>query len=160
MHATSPAGDGRHLRSIPPARLALINRIARIRLPRGPHAAARVSAEFLRTYYRGVGEEDLAARTPQALAHAAHCHLELGRRRTPGQSLVRVFNPDPERDGVSSWRAKDLCRSVEARFGVAYSENGMLRLLHDLDLSWQKARPIPPEADLKAQARFKKNSPA
>jgi hypothetical protein len=49
-----------------------------------------------------------------------------------------------------AWRAKDLCRIVEERFGVAYSENGMLRLLHDLDLSWQKARPIHPEADLKA----------
>ena len=65
--------------------------------------------------------------------------------------------PDPERDGVSSWRAKDLCRIVEARFGVRYAENGMLRLLHDLGLSWQKARPVHPEADLRAQARFKKN---
>ncbi len=66
--------------------------------------------------------------------------------------------PNPERDGVSSWRAKDLCRIVEDRFGVSYTENGMLRLLHDLGLSWQKARPVHPEADLKAQARFKKNS--
>ena len=66
--------------------------------------------------------------------------------------------PDPERDGVSSWRAKDLCRIVEARFGVHYAENGMLRLLHDLGLSWQKARPLHPAADLKAQARFTKNS--
>lgn len=66
--------------------------------------------------------------------------------------------PDPERDRVSTWRAKDLCRLVEGRFGVSYTENGMLRLLHDLGLSWQKARPIHPEADLKAQARFKKNS--
>jgi putative transposase len=68
--------------------------------------------------------------------------------------------PDPERDGVSTWRAKDLCVIVEARFGVVYSENGMLRRLHDLDLSWQKTRPIHPQADRKAQARFKKNSPA
>jgi transposase len=60
--------------------------------------------------------------------------------------------PDPERDGVSSWRAKDLCRIVEDLFGVSYTENGMLRLLHDLGLSWQKA--IHPAADLKAQARF------
>jgi transposase len=67
--------------------------------------------------------------------------------------------PAPERDGVSTWRAKDLCRIVEQRFGVTYSENGMLRLLHDLDLSWQKARPVHPEANLNAQARFKKNSP-
>jgi transposase len=66
--------------------------------------------------------------------------------------------PDPERDGVSTWRAKDLCRIVEQRFGVTYSENGMLRLLHDLGLSWQKARPVHPQADLNAQARFKKNS--
>ena len=66
--------------------------------------------------------------------------------------------PDPERDGISAWRAKDLCRIVAERFGVAYTENGMLRLLHELDLSWQKARPIHPEADLQAQARFKKNS--
>jgi transposase len=29
--------------------------------------------------------------------------------------------PDPERDGVSTWRAKDLCRIVEQRFGVAYT---------------------------------------
>jgi transposase len=66
--------------------------------------------------------------------------------------------PEPERDGVSSWRAKDLCRIVDERFGVSYTENGMLRLLHDLGLSWQKARPIHPQADLTAQTRFKKNS--
>ncbi len=99
MHApSSPAGDGRHLRSIPPARLALIDRIVRVHLPR----RARVSQEFLRAYYRGVGEEDLAARTPASLAHAARCHLELGRRRAPGQSLVRIFNPDPSKDGFET----------------------------------------------------------
>ena len=52
--------------------------------------------------------------------------------------------PEPERD--------------DERFGVSYTENGMLRLLHDLGLSWQKARPIHPQADLTAQTRFKKNS--
>jgi glutamate dehydrogenase len=99
MHApSSPAGEGRHLRSIPPARLVLIDRIVRARLPRG----ARVAQPFLRAYYRGVGEEDLAARTPASLAHAARCHLELGRRRAPGQSLVRIFNPDPGKDGFET----------------------------------------------------------
>ena len=67
--------------------------------------------------------------------------------------------PDPERDGVSTWRAKDLCRIVQGRFGVVYSENGMLRLLHDLDLSWQKARPIHSGANRKAQEAFKKKFP-
>jgi len=55
---------------------------------------------------------------------------------------------------VSTWRAKDLCRIVAERFGVRYSENGMLRLLHDLDLSWQKARPLHLEAEREAQEAF------
>jgi transposase len=55
-----------------------------------------------------------------------------------------------------AWRARDLRELVERRFGVRYSESGMLRLLHGLDLSRQKARPVHPEADRKAQERFKK----
>jgi transposase len=82
--------------------------------------------------------------------------LDEGQLATLKAMVLR--GPDPERDGVSTWRAKDLCAIVEDRFGVAYSENGMLRLLHDLGLSWQKARPVHPEADRKAQLRFKKNS--
>ncbi len=49
-----------------------------------------------------MGEEDLAERTPATLAGEARSHLELGWRRTPGQSLVRIFNPDRERDGFES----------------------------------------------------------
>ena len=40
--------------------------------------------------------------------------------------------------------------------GVTYSETGLLRLVKSLDLSWQKARPVHPEADRQAQERFKK----
>jgi transposase len=36
----------------------------------------------------------------------------------------------------------------------------MLKLLKGLDLSWQKTRPIHPEADRRAQERFKKPRPA
>ena len=105
MHApSSSAGENRLLRSIPPARLALIDGIARIRLPHGK--ADRVQPElrqsFLRSYFRGVGEEDLASRAPAALASAASCHLGLGARRAPGESLVRIFNPDPQHDGFES----------------------------------------------------------
>ena len=60
-----------------------------------------------------------------------------------------------ERDGCVAWRARDLCALVERRFWVRYRESGMLNLLKGLDLSWQKARPIHPEADPKAQERFK-----
>ena len=68
--------------------------------------------------------------------------------------------PDVEKDGVSSWTAKDLCRLVEARFGVRYQESGMLKLLHSLGLTKQKTRPSHPKADPSAQAAFKKTSRA
>jgi len=57
---------------------------------------------------------------------------------------------------VSSWTAKDLCRIVEERYKVGYSENGMLKLLKSLDLSRAKTRPAHPKPDRKAQADFKK----
>jgi len=50
----------------------------------------------------------------------------------------------------------DICRLCEERFGVVYSENGMLQVLHGLGLSWQKTRPRHPQADPKAQKAFKK----
>jgi transposase len=68
--------------------------------------------------------------------------------------------PKLERDGCVVWRARDLCEVVERRFGVRYARNGMLRLLKGLDLSWQKTKPVHPEADPKAQERFKKPYPA
>ncbi|MEZ5823295.1 MAG: winged helix-turn-helix domain-containing protein [Geminicoccaceae bacterium] len=48
---------------------------------------------------------------------------------------------------MSSWTARGLCRVVEKRYGVSNSENGMPGLLKSLDLSWQKTRPVHPEAD-------------
>jgi putative transposase len=81
-------------------------------------------------------------------------------RLTEGQQAafkaVVLRGPDPERDGVSAWRIVDLCRIAEERFGVAYREGGMLRLVKSLDLSWQKTRPTHPKADRTAQERFKK----
>jgi transposase len=85
-------------------------------------------------------------------------------RLDPGQQAALkalvLTGPTLERDGCVAWRLRDLCRLVEHRFGVIYSETGMLRLLHGLELSWQKPRPIHPEADPKAQARFQKACPA
>ena len=83
-------------------------------------------------------------------------------RMTEGQQAtlkaIVLRGPDPERDGVSSWRIVDLCRISEERFGVVYRESGMLRLIKALDLSWQKIRPRPPKADKAAQERFKKGA--
>ena len=110
----------------------------------------------------------LAGMTGQTLGDWVHRYNEEGveglRDLDEGQQAALkamiLKGPKLERDGCVAWRARDLCVVVERRFGVRYAENGMLRLLKSLDLSWQKARPVHPEADPVAQARFKKPCPA
>jgi transposase len=82
------------------------------------------------------------------------CALDEGQQAAL-KALV-LQGPKLERDGCVAWRLRDLCDLVERRFGVRYSTSGMFELLQSLDLSWQKARPVHPEADPKAQERFKK----
>jgi transposase len=64
--------------------------------------------------------------------------------------------PDPEHDGVSTWRLVDICDHAEEAYGVRYSAWGMSRLLKRLGLSHQKARPQHPQSSPAAQAAFKK----
>ena len=85
------------------------------------------------------------------------CALDEGQQAALKAIILK--GPRLERDGCVAWRARDLCDVVERRFGVRYAENGMLRLLKSLDLSWQKARPVHPKADPGAQERFKKTCP-
>jgi transposase len=82
------------------------------------------------------------------------CALDEGRQAALKALILK--GPKLERDGCVAWRARDLRELVGRRFGVRYSESGVRRLLHALDLSWQEARPIHPEADPRAQERFKK----
>ncbi len=96
MHAAA-AEDSRQLHSIPAARVALIERIARSANASG--ARQGLTQRFLRAYYHGVGEEDLAARSARALAQAALAHLAFGTQRRSGRPLVRVFNPQAGSDG-------------------------------------------------------------
>jgi len=80
MHAqTSPQDESRLLRSIPPARLALIEKIAgeaRVRGDGRDRNALR--RRFVHKFFRGVGEEDLADRAPGLLAAMALAQFELG----------------------------------------------------------------------------------
>jgi transposase len=70
---------------------------------------------------------------------------------------ARVFaGPDPARDGVAAWTRTDLAAWLEARFGKPFHPSSLSRVLGRLDLSWQKTRPVHPEADPKAQERFRK----
>ena len=59
-----------------------------------------------------------------------------------------------------AWTRADLCAWLEARFGKAFHPSSLSRVLRRLDLSWQKARPVHPEADPKAQERFRKKGRA
>jgi len=87
---------------IPAARQAIIDRIA-ARARRAGRQGLPVSPERLvRCFYHGVSELDLVQRTPEDLAGAALAQFRLGRVRRAGRSLVRVFNPEPRRDGFSS----------------------------------------------------------
>ena len=78
----------------------MIERIARAAA--GSGGRNELPQRFLRAYFRGVADEDLAERTPRQLAKAALAHLAFGARRAPGRSLVRVFNPDAHQDGFES----------------------------------------------------------
>ena len=69
---------------------------------------------------------------------------------------VVLAGPDPAADKITRWRLVDLCRWVDERWGVSYSETGMLRLLWSLDLSHRKTRPRHPQSSEKAQQAFKK----
>ena len=85
------------------------------------------------------------------------CALDEGRQAALKALILK--GPKLERDGCVAWRARDLCVLVEARFGVRYGESGMPKLLNGLDLSWQKTRPVHPEADPRARERFEKTCP-
>jgi glutamate dehydrogenase len=64
-----------------------------------PPAAYR---EFVRQYYHWVPAQDLAGRTERDLAGAVVAHYRTAMQRAPGETKVRVYTPDRERDGWSS----------------------------------------------------------
>jgi glutamate dehydrogenase len=90
------------LGKIPAARQEIIDRIA-ARARRAAGGRMPVAADrFARHFYNGVSELDLVQRTDADLAGAALGQLAMGRVRRPGRPIVRVFNPDPDRDGFAS----------------------------------------------------------
>jgi glutamate dehydrogenase len=57
---------------------------------------------FVRQYYRWVSPDDLAERSELDIYGAALAHFNLARRRAPGSTRVRVYNPRFEADGWQS----------------------------------------------------------
>jgi transposase len=68
--------------------------------------------------------------------------------------------PDREKDGVVRWRRVDLKRVIAERFGVAFHERYVGKLLKKLGFSHISARPRHPAQDERIVAAFKKTSRA
>ena len=91
---------GRKLSKESRDQITAIIRSARRLADAGPLPDKR--AAVLRAYCEDVAEDDLLATGPAYLAGAILSHLSWGRNRRAGSAKVRVFNPDPKRDGWHS----------------------------------------------------------
>ena len=80
----------------------------------------------------------------------------LDEERRAALRRLALDGPDVESTGLSAWTLGDLCREVEARWGVRYHEGHMSKLARGLGLSRQKARPSHPKADPAARDAFAK----
>ena len=117
------------LGKVPASRMRLIEAIVRAarRQLGGRERAVRTS--FLRRYYRGVADEDLVARDVADLAGAALAHYAGGRARG-GRPWVRVFNPEPGRDGFRCPHTVVMIACDDAPFlvdsmGMAINQAGL-----------------------------------
>lgn len=57
---------------------------------------------FIKAYYRQTPQSDLSIATPDDYAGAAISHWQLLQKRSPGKTMVRVFNPRVEQHGWQS----------------------------------------------------------
>ncbi|HET9446814.1 MAG TPA: hypothetical protein VFO35_11170, partial [Steroidobacteraceae bacterium] len=88
--------------AIPAARQKLIERIATSSRRLRKRADPVPAGDFIRQYYHGVAEEDLAEYRSEELAAAALTHLRFASTRKPSQPLVRIYNAEEARDGWTS----------------------------------------------------------
>jgi glutamate dehydrogenase len=77
--------------------LGRLRDLAALRQPDDP-----LLADFLPRYYAELPEGDVDDRKLDDIYAVAVAHLALGRRRAPGETIVRLLSPDRERDGWSS----------------------------------------------------------
>jgi transposase len=144
------AGEGRSRQRPADCRLPTLWKGCIGRVQRGwPEWTARPFGDWVRRY--------------NAEGIAGLCNRPAPGRRpklTEGQmatlKAVVLAGPDPAVDKIARWRAVDLCRWVEQRWDVSYSETGMLRLSWSFDLSHRKTRPRHPHSSEKAQQAFKR----
>jgi transposase len=75
--------------------------------------------------------------------------------------LAHLVEAGPDRavHGVVRWRRVDLQRLIAERYGVAYHERTVGKILHQLGFSHISARPQHPAQDERIMTEFKKTSP-
>ena len=98
--------------AIPAARQKLIERIATTSRRMRKRADPLPADSFIRQYYHGVAEEDLAEYRSEELAAAALAHLRFASVRKPAQPLVRIYNAEEARDG---WTSRHTSRRSDGR---------------------------------------------
>ena len=81
---------------------AIIDSLRQIAAERRP--ADPVLQQFLGVYYRDIPSDDADGRRLNAAYAAGVAHLQLGRVRQVGETLVEVLSPDLERDGWETER--------------------------------------------------------
>ena len=54
--------------------------------------------------------------------------------------------PDPQVDGISSYRLRDIAARTRELWRVTYTLSALSKLLRRMGLPWQKARPAHPYA--------------
>jgi len=67
-----------------------------------------------------------------------------------------LAGPDPEADGISSYRLLDIAAHIQERWASSYGLSALSRMLHRMGLSWQTTRPAHPKADAEAQELYEK----
>lgn len=86
-----------------------------------------------------------------------HDRPRSGRRQKPDaaqQEALRDWilrGPDPEVDGVSSYRPLDIAAQIQGERGVSYTLSSLSRMPHRMKLSWRKARPAHPKGSPEAR---------
>ena len=80
----------------------LIDRVAAIVRAKLKGEKAALAEAFVRAYYANVPPADLVGASPEALYGAALSFWQFGRKRTPGEPKIRIFNPRLEEHGWKS----------------------------------------------------------
>lgn len=73
------------------------------------------------------------------------------------EAVRRAIEQAQDARGGGRIRGEEIRQLLHDQFHVDYSLNGVYHLLERLGMSWISARAISPQADLPAQAVFKKN---